>query len=132
VEEVLRVRTLREWDRLTVVPRFGFADPEDYYGRASVGPRLGALRVPALLVASPVDPMVPASSIAAAARGVSSLDLRWVERGGHVGFTPRLDLGLAGPPGLAGQLAAWLLGAPQIRRETGGEPLALGGDSMVR
>src|SRR5688572_33453680 len=38
-----RARTLRELDRLTVVPRFGFADPEDYYRRASVGPLLADL-----------------------------------------------------------------------------------------
>ncbi|HEV8631540.1 MAG TPA: alpha/beta fold hydrolase [Thermoanaerobaculia bacterium] len=111
VATVQRVRTLREWDRLTVVPRFGFADPEDYYARASVGPRLRALAVPALLVACPGDPMVPAASIAAAAAAAgAALDVRWVQRGGHVAFAADLDLGAAGPPGLPGQLAGWLLG----------------------
>ena len=108
VERVRRVRTLREWDDLTVVPRFGFASPEDYYARASVGPRLRQLAVPAMLVACPSDPMVPESSIAeAAALAGGALDVRWVRRGGHVGFPPDLDLGFVGPRGLPGQLAAW-------------------------
>ncbi|HEV8241907.1 MAG TPA: alpha/beta fold hydrolase [Thermoanaerobaculia bacterium] len=107
-EEVCRVRTLYDWDRLTVVPRFGFASPEDYYARVSVGPRLRRLSVPAMLVACPSDPMVAASSIvdAAAAAG-GALELRWVRRGGHVAFPAGLDLGFAGARGLPGQLAGW-------------------------
>ncbi len=108
VEQIRRVRTLREWDRLTVVPRFGFASPEDYYARASVGPRLRQLSVPAMLVACPSDPMVPQVSIAAAATAAGgALDLRWVRRGGHVAFPADLDLGFGDARGLAGQLASW-------------------------
>jgi uncharacterized protein len=110
VEQVRRVRTLRDWDRLTVAPRFGFASPEDYYARASVGPRLRQLSVPAMLVACPSDPMVPEASIAAAAAAAGdALEVRWVRRGGHVGFPASLDLGFDGARGLPGQLAAWAL-----------------------
>jgi predicted alpha/beta-fold hydrolase len=108
VERVRRVRTLRDWDRLAVVPRFGFASPEDYYARASVGPRLRQLSVPAMLVACPSDPMVPEASIASAAAAAgAALDLRWVRRGGHVAFPADLDLGFGDVRGLAGQLASW-------------------------
>ena len=55
-----RLRTLREWDDRIVAPRFGFAGADDYYARASVAPRLGDLRIPALLLNSETDPMVPA------------------------------------------------------------------------
>ncbi len=110
VEEVSRVRRLREWDRLTVVPRFGFASPEDYYARASVGPHLRRLGVPALLVASAGDPMVPVAAIAAAAAAAAgAIDLRWVRRGGHVAFPADLDLGMPAARGLPAQLAAFLL-----------------------
>ena len=34
---VLRVRTIRAWDRLAVVPRFGFASVDHYYQRAASG-----------------------------------------------------------------------------------------------
>ena len=63
VEEVLRVRSMIRFDDLTVARRHGFADARDYYARMSVGPRLGALRVPALIVEAVADPMVPAAGV---------------------------------------------------------------------
>jgi uncharacterized protein len=86
VREVARVRTLREWDRLTVVPRFGFEDVSDYHRRASVGPRLGELRVPALYVGMRHDPMVLASTVEPSLRAAEGerLHVRWLDDGGHV------------------------------------------------
>jgi hypothetical protein len=111
-EEVRRVRTLRDFDRLTVVPRFGFASAEDYYLRAGVGTRLGELRVPALLVAAEGDPMVDAGGIRPALDGGSTpLEVRWSRTGGHVSFPGRLDLGLGPPFGLGRQILAWLTNA---------------------
>jgi hypothetical protein len=37
------------------------------------------------------------------------LDVRWLERGGHVGFPGALDLGQAAPLGLAPQVLRWLI-----------------------
>lgn len=107
--EVARVRTLRQWDSLTVAPRFGFADADDYYRQESVGPLLDRMRKPALLVLSRHDPMVPASTVAGplAAKPVG-LEVRWVARGGHLAFPRHLDLGYAGAPGLERQVMAWL------------------------
>ena len=130
VERVERVRTLREWDALTVVPRFGFTSPEDYYATASVGPRLRRIDVPALLVACPSDPMVPLASIAdAAAAADGVLDLRWVRRGGHVAFPASLHLGIEAPAGLPAQLAGWAMRAAaeefppgELREVPGAEP----------
>lgn len=109
VERVRRARSIREWDGLAVVPRFGFASAEDYYARASVAPRLERLGRPALLVWSAGDPMVPLETVRehfvrlpATARVVVT------PRGGHVGFPRGLDLGLRGERGLAGQVAAWV------------------------
>jgi predicted alpha/beta-fold hydrolase len=109
-ERVARVRTLRDFDRLTVVPRFGFTSPEDYYARASAGPLLPGLTVPARLVASPGDPMVPSDAIAGAAARAPGLQVSWVAEGGHVGFPGDLDLGEPGGRGLERQLTSWLLG----------------------
>lgn len=87
VEQALRIRTLREWDDRIVAPRHGFADAGDYYARASVAPRLPALRVPALLIGAEGDPMVPARAVRAAlADRPSPLEVRWLGRGGHVYF----------------------------------------------
>jgi predicted alpha/beta-fold hydrolase len=83
---------------MTVVPRFGFRDTEDYYAQASVGPRLGRLKRPALLVAGENDPMVPPSAIRPHLRGseVRGLTVRWLRSGGHLAFPRNVDLGLKG------------------------------------
>ena len=108
--EARRIRQIREWDRWTVVPRFGFSSPEDYYRRASVGTRLDRLKVPALLVAANDDPMVPRSSIECALEGAgSNLETRWVTRGGHLSFSAGLDLGEDAALGLSGQMLGWLV-----------------------
>lgn len=115
-EKLDRVRTLRQWDSLTVVPRFGFRDPDDYYARASVGSRLHELRRPVLLVAAEDDPMIPPSSIRPALDAASRtpavsrfLTVRWLPAGGHLGFSRRFDLGFEGPTGLEHQILLWLL-----------------------
>ena len=108
MRELRRVRTIREWDRLVVVPRFGFASPEDYYTKSSVAPHLGSLAVPALLVAAANDPMVPAAALRPWLEDAARLEVRWVARGGHLSFPRSLELGEPGPPGIDGQVVAWL------------------------
>jgi hypothetical protein len=109
VERVQRVRSLREWDACTVVPRYGFESTADYHARASVSGRLGALRVPALLVNTTHDPMVPAHTVRPAlALAAPNLDVRWLNKGGHVGFPSDVDLGEGGPRALEMQVLSWL------------------------
>lgn len=135
-ETVRRVRTIRHWDALTVVPRFGFDDTDDYYRQASVGGRLDRLRAPALLVAAEHDPMIPPSAIRPAltalerqnspaapatdgesprvpdrrpaAGGNDRLAVRWLPRGGHLGFPSTIDLGFGDRAGATTQTLAWL------------------------
>jgi len=86
--QVLAARTIREWDSLTVVPRHGFDDVDHYYSSMSVGPRLAELAVPARIVHSTHDPMVPGWTYQdhlARAAG-SRLVVEQLDRGGHVGF----------------------------------------------
>jgi len=109
MRDLRRVRTIREWDLRVVVPRFGFADPEEYYSRSSVAPRLSRLAVPALLVAAEHDPMVPAATVRPWASAAPRLDARWVPNGGHLGFPRDLSLGEAGPRGMEHQVVGWLL-----------------------
>jgi len=112
VERVQRIRRMREWDDVVVAPRFGFANALDYYARMSVGPLLGALRVPTLMISSMHDPMVPAEAVAPwLARVPEALTVRWVDEGGHLGFPDGTDLGLALPGGgrsFESQLLTWL------------------------
>jgi predicted alpha/beta-fold hydrolase len=110
VDQARKIRTIREWDARTVAPRHGFRDAEDYYARVSVAPILTRLSVPALLVFAESDPLVPDFVVRPALpRRSAGLDVRWIGRGGHVGFPADLDLGLAAPLGLEHQIVAWLL-----------------------
>ncbi|HEY2292744.1 MAG TPA: alpha/beta fold hydrolase [Thermoanaerobaculia bacterium] len=87
VAEALRIPTILEWDDRVVAPRHGFTDAGDYYARASVAPRQPDLRVPALLLSSEWDPMVPAHTVRAAlTRPAPRLQVRWIASGGHVAF----------------------------------------------
>jgi len=90
---ILRVKTLREWDTLTVVPRYGFASVDDYYTRMSIGPRLSALTCPTLLLPSRHDPMVPPWAFESHLRDIpEALTVRWIDDGGHVGFPEHVAL----------------------------------------
>ena len=91
VERIGAIRTIREWDDRIVAPRHGFADAADYYSRMSVAPRLPELRVPALLLNSDCDPMVPARAVRPALERESpNLRVEWV-RGGHVAIPGGFD-----------------------------------------
>jgi hypothetical protein len=110
VDEVRKIATIREWDERIVAPRFGFRDAEHYYGEASVAPRLARMPIPALVVAARHDPMVPAHTLAPAlASARAPLEVRWVDRGGHVGFPGRVELGLPREGGLEVQVVDWLI-----------------------
>jgi predicted alpha/beta-fold hydrolase len=108
VEAAHRVSKMRGWDALVVAPRFGFASAEDYYARVSAASALPRISLPTLIVAAKADPMIPEATLLPALRTCSSsIDLRWLARGGHVGFPADLDLGLQGPRGLEPQILAW-------------------------
>jgi len=126
LDQVLRIHSLREWDTYTVVPRHGFESAADYYERASVSHRLHGLRVPALLVNTEQDPMVPADTVRPAlALAAPRLDVRWLGTGGHVGVPADVDLGEQAPRGLESQIASWLMnadvraGSVNVARATG-------------
>lgn len=112
VERLREIRTFLEWDDRIVAPRHGFAGAADYYARASVAPRLSELRMPALLLNSELDPMVPAGTVRPALeRPVPKLEVRWVKRGGHVAFPQRVEAlfeGVEVGAGVEAQLIGWL------------------------
>lgn len=108
-ERVRMVRTLREWDALTVVPRFGFCDVDDYYATQSIGPRLDGLKTPALLMAARHDPMIPHFTVEPMLDAPPELlEVRWLGVGGHVFFPPDIDLGQGPAPGVVDHALAWL------------------------
>jgi len=111
---VLTVRSMYEWDRLAIAPRYGYDGPEHYYEALSIRPHLEALVVPTLLVAGRADPVVPPETIEPflprPGGGPSlPLEVRWSRSAGHVAFPRALDLGFGPRPGLEAQLFQWFL-----------------------
>ncbi|MFT7617673.1 MAG: putative alpha/beta-fold hydrolase [Planctomycetota bacterium] len=110
VEKVQAIDSFREWDEFTVVPRYGFDSVEHYYESQSVSGHLSKLRIPSLLIVAENDPMVPAWTIRPALEDAAPcLDVHWVERGGHLGFPRKLNLGFGSDKdlGLTRQIFAW-------------------------
>lgn len=112
LRRVRSARTIREWDSLTVVPRYGFGSVEQYYDQMSVGPRLSQLELPTLLVQSTADPMVPPWSYEQhLSRPMKRLDVRRLAAGGHVGFPASIRMGEGNTvsQGLEDQVMEWFL-----------------------
>jgi predicted alpha/beta-fold hydrolase len=113
---VRAVRTIYDWDRLAIAPRYGYASPEAYYRALSIEPYLGSLAVPALLVAAEDDPVVPPHTIRPYLPRMNgshgAFEVRFAPRGGHLGFARGFDLGLGPERGLEAQVFAWCAQRP--------------------
>lgn len=86
LRDVLRSRTLAEFDDRFTAPLHGFADVQDYWDRASSAPGLRQLSWPALLLNPLNDPFVPHLSLPTAAQVAPSVSLWRPAQGGHVGL----------------------------------------------
>lgn len=108
LERVQKVRYIREFDELTIVPRFGFDDVEDYYQKSSVGPLLPDLTIPCLYVGSTYDPMIPRRLVEPwVSKAGPNLKVIWVDDGGHVYF-PMVDLGFGERRGVVAQSLSYV------------------------
>ena len=85
-----RIRTVRTLDRVFTAPDAGYPSAETYYERASSGPALEGLRVPALILSAVNDPLIPGETFEPF-RGAAGgrLTIAQPTRGGHVGYWQR-------------------------------------------
>jgi predicted alpha/beta-fold hydrolase len=87
--KISQLRTLEDFDNLITGPLHGFRDAQDYYERSSSLPRLGQIILPTLLLSAVDDPMLPPEvleEVRDVARRNQSLQLEFVDKGGHAGF----------------------------------------------
>jgi hypothetical protein len=110
VPDVLAVRTIHAWDRLTIAPRYGYASPEHYYEELSIRPHLAHLAIPVLLIVSSDDPIIPPHTIRPHVPRDASIELRYASRSGHLAFAHDVDLCEPAKRGIEAQVAAWCLG----------------------
>ncbi|KQP38172.1 YheT family hydrolase [Pseudorhodoferax sp. Leaf274] len=83
---LLSARDLYAFDNVFTAPLHGYRDVEDYWRRASAGPHLTRIRIPALVLNARNDPFVPVASLPRADAVGSHVTLWQPEEGGHVGF----------------------------------------------
>lgn len=62
-EEIRKVNGMRDFDKLITVPTLGYGFADNYYRKASLGPRLTNIKIPTLLFSPTDDPIPPYSSI---------------------------------------------------------------------
>jgi len=85
-----RLRSVREIDDRITAPSFGFGNAANYYRTQSAMGYLEDIRIPALLIHSKDDTLVPFESCAGALeRSNPSLQRLVTEHGGHLGFLGR-------------------------------------------
>ncbi|MCZ2497050.1 alpha/beta fold hydrolase [Xylophilus sp. Kf1] len=101
-------RDLHAFDDVFTAPLHGFRDAEDYWARCSAAPRLGEIRLPALVLNARNDPFVPVDALPARVAG-DWVQLARPAQGGHVGFPQG-----GRPPGdvnaMPAAVGAWLAG----------------------
>jgi predicted alpha/beta-fold hydrolase len=85
-ERLLAARNLYEFDDVFTGPVHGFAGASDYWSRASAGPHLHRIRIPALVLNALNDPFVPAESLPLPQTGNPHVTPWQPAHGGHVGF----------------------------------------------
>ena len=84
------VRTLREFDDAITAPCSGYRGAADYYERASAMRVAHRIAVPAFILTSKDDPVVPFASFGAPElSGNSRIQIVATERGGHCSFISR-------------------------------------------
>jgi len=82
-----KIHTIREFDEHITAPWHGFAGAADYWARASSGPLLERLTVPALLLSALDDPLLDQPSFPRTlAEDHPFLHLETPAHGGHLGF----------------------------------------------
>lgn len=108
VEALRGVTTIRGFDELAIVPRFGFRDVDHYYASQSVALGEFRPRVATLYAGSRADPMVPPEVVdAGLARMADRLTVWWTRGGGHVAL-PVTERGRRHRT-FEDQLVAWLV-----------------------
>ncbi len=104
-----RRTTIRRFDDLYTAPRSGFRDTDDYYTRAASAPHLRHVRLPTLILTARDDPFIAVGPFEEV-QLPAAVELRIVDRGGHLGFLG--DDGDGGFRWAERRAADWLLGGP--------------------
>ena len=80
------IRTVWEFDDRVTAPLHGFLNAGDYYRQCSSMRFLKDIKIPALLIQSRDDPMIPPEALPQPRQLSASIEFELQRKGGHVGF----------------------------------------------
>lgn len=86
LQQLKRMRRLREFDDMITSKIHGFADAIDYYRQCSAMPLLNQITKPTLIIHAKDDPFMDHHSIPAPEHLPANVQYQLTEHGGHVGF----------------------------------------------
>lgn len=87
MKNVLRSRTIREFDTNFTAKQFGFKDVEEYYQKATLHDKMHLIKVPVLCLNAADDPFQPFEAIPLKEFSKSkNIAIVVTPRGGHIGF----------------------------------------------
>ncbi|XP_069165749.1 phospholipase ABHD3 [Procambarus clarkii] len=87
LDQVMKSKTIREFDTRFTAMQFGFRDAEDYYVSSCLHDKLHRIKVPLLCLTAADDPFQPLHAIPLeAAEESSHVAIIVTARGGHIGF----------------------------------------------
>jgi predicted alpha/beta-fold hydrolase len=109
LEEASRIDTIEQWDERVIAPRHGFAGAEDYWAQTSACHVLDQIETPTLFIATERDPIVPIDTVRPWLQNAPRLRRIVTQRGGHVGFPQKVDLGLGSGGTVEDQIIQWML-----------------------
>lgn len=109
LDDAMRIETMARWDDEVIAPRHGFSDARDYWAQTSACFVIGDVRVPCLFLAEEHDPMVLIEDVRPWIERATNLRRVIGQRGGHVGFPHKVDLGIGTRGTVEDQVIQWML-----------------------
>ena len=85
-KDILKIKSLRDFDRLITLPISGITDLDNYYSKASCRNHLHKIKVPTLIVHAQDDTFMTPDSIPHDDELSTNITLELSDGGGHVGF----------------------------------------------
>ncbi|KDR20893.1 phospholipase ABHD3-like isoform X2 [Zootermopsis nevadensis] len=87
MEDILKCKTVREFDSSYTAKQFGYKDVSDYYANASIHDKLHKIEVPMLCLSARDDPIQPYEGIPVEEASKSKyVAIVITQYGGHIGF----------------------------------------------
>jgi len=86
IEEIRRIKTIRQFDDLITAPFYQYASAEDYYQAASCRTKLKDIHYPTLMLHALDDPFIPKDSVPEKNELSVEFSQELYPHGGHLGF----------------------------------------------